>query len=42
MDEEFLTIFRLSDELLRTFDYHDHPQCAMNGAEIMMVAIVAA
>jgi hypothetical protein len=41
MDDEILTIYYLSDELLKAFGYRDHPHCAMNGAEIMTVAIVA-
>jgi len=41
MDDEILTIYCLSDDLLNAFGYRDHPQCLMNGAEIMTVAIVA-
>lgn len=41
MDNEILTINYLSDELLTAFGHRDHPQCVMNSAEIMTVAIVA-
>jgi hypothetical protein len=41
MDDEILTIYYLSDELLKAFGHRDHPQCAMNSAEIMTVALVA-
>ena len=41
MDDEILTIYCLSDELLTAFGHRDHPQCTMSSAEIMTVAIVA-
>ncbi|MEZ4511502.1 MAG: hypothetical protein R3C62_06490 [Chloroflexota bacterium] len=41
MDKEILTIYCLCDELLRPVGHRDHPQCAMNSAEVMTVAIVA-
>lgn len=42
METEILTIYCLCDELLKAFGHHDHPQCVMNNAEVMTVAIVAA
>ena len=42
METAILTIYCLCDELLKAFGHHDHPQCVMNNAEVMTVAIVAA
>jgi hypothetical protein len=41
MDNEILTTYYLSDELLKAMGYRNHPQCRMNDAEVMTVAIVA-
>jgi hypothetical protein len=42
MDEEIIFIYCICVDLLNSLGISDDPQCKMNSAEIMTVAIVAA
>lgn len=42
MDEQIIFIYCVCSDLLSSLGTHNDPQCKMNSAEIMTVAVVAA
>ncbi len=42
MDSQIVAVYCLCDDMLKALHHHDDPQCHLNDAEIMTVALVAA
>jgi hypothetical protein len=42
MDSQIVAVYCLCDDMLKALRHHDDPQCHLNDAEIMTVALVAA
>src|SRR5689334_1902304 len=42
MDTQIILVYCVCDDMLKGMHHHEDPQCQMNDAEVMTVAIVAA